>query len=791
MADAQATLARGLEHHQVGRLAQAEAAYRAVLTQAPRQPDALHLLAVLTLQQGKVAEGRRLAKRAVDAAPRQSGFWNTLGLAQQAAGRLGEAVAAFAQATALAPDNAEAWANLATVQAARGDQAAESTALTRLTTLLPGHAPAWSRRGVLAYLSGQLHEAAGHFQQVVRLAPDDADAWNNLGATQLQLGQAAEAEVSLRRAVTLRPDAPGAAGNLALALVSLSRWQEAADLLTDLVRREQDDARTWINYGHALKGLERYGESQDAYRHGLALQPDSTAAMLGIGDTLQKLDAPGEAIPWYEQALALDGQYVDAWEHLAIALGAAGQPARAEAAFRRVLELAPDRLDMHSALIFALDLREGAQDRANEERRRWNARAGELVRRARTASPRPHPRDRAPDRKLRVGYVSADFRAHSAGFLALPVLRAHDRGQVTVYCYSGVRQPDEMTERFRAAADVWHEAHRLTDDELDAQIRADEIDILVDLSGHTLGNRLAIFAREPAPLQVTAWGYATGTGLETMHYFLADDVVVPPGARHWYREEIVALPSLLCYEPPSGLPPLAPPPLLTRGQVSFGAFNRMEKVSAGVCDAWACLLTTVPHARLVVKTGRGEGPARQRLLDELVSRGIARDRIEVRDSTAHLEHLAAHNEIDILLDTFPHGGGVTSIEALLMGVPVVTVLGERVAGRLAASFLTSVGMTDLIAQSADEYVMLAARLAGDRDRLARERATLRGRVLASPMGNPELYTRHVEAAYRWMWRRWCEDLTPDPAPTSRRETDLPAPPLRFGVRDGVFAGGEG
>ena len=230
---------------------------------------------------------------------------------------------------------------------------------------------------------------------------------------------------------------------------------------------------------------------------------------------------------------------------------------------------------------------------------------------------------------------------------------------------------------------------------------------------------------------------------------------------------------MICYESPATLPPVTPPPSLTRGHITFGAFNRQEKITESVRDAWARVLLAIPDARLLAKIGGKSEQARARLVDDLAARGVARERIELRGHTSQSEHQAAHADVDIFLDTFPHGGGVTSVEALLMGVPVVTMLGERVAGRLAASFLTTVGLTDLIAQTEDEYVQIAVQLAADRNRLVRERETLRERLLGSPVANPELYTRALEATYRELWQRWCaKGLTP---PARRGDLTPPAP----------------
>ncbi len=749
-----ALLTKGLAAHQAGRLADAEACYRRALRAQPGQQDALHLLAVAALQGGRLADALALARQATDAAPQQPTFWNTLGVAERTAGDLPAAAASFRQAATLAPTYADAWANLAATYEQAGDPAAEHDALTRLTAVQPENVRAWGRRGVLAYLQQRFLDAEAHFAEAARLAPEDAELWSNLGAVQLQRGRLADAEASQRRALALRPDFPGALNNLGNVLVAQARWEEAAAILGSVVRRAPADPNGWINLGHALKGLERYAEARAAYDHVLTMHPGLPVALLGLGDALQGLTDLHGAIACYEQALARTADIPDLHEHYGVALQGLGRIDEALVQFRACLALEPGRARVHSAVIFALDLSEGGDAEARRERERYNARFRQQ------GEPRRHANPPDPERPLRVGYVSADFRHHSAGFLVLPVLKAHDRARVRVYCYSGVSKPDHLTERFRALADVWHDVYDLDDDVLEALIRADEIDVLVDLSGHSAGNRLTVFAREPAPVQVTAWGYATGTGLDAMRYFLADPIVVPTEARAAYFEEVVNLPSVLCYEPPDAAPPVGPPPTLANGHVTFGAFNRMEKVSPGVRDAWAAVMLRVPDARLIVKTGRvSTDAACQQLVADLVARGVARERIELRGNTTHTEHLSAHGDIDILLDTFPHGGGVTSVEALLMGVPVVTLLGERVAGRLAASFLTILGLGDLVADSPEAYVAIAARLAADRDRLIRERETLRPRLLASPLADADRYTRAVEDAYRSLWRRWCAEGT--------------------------------
>jgi len=755
-ADVSAVLAQGLAAHQAGRFAEAESRYRRALKSQPDHPDALHLLGVVALQSGKLHDAATSVRKALAVAPTQSTFWNTLGITQRTAGQLTDALGSFGRAVELAPGYLDGWRNLGETQQQAGNYVAAAAAFERVTALQPASAQAWNQRGLLAYVLDHAEAACECLGNAVALEPGNAEYWSNLGVMQFKLWKLAEAEVSLRQALALQPGSLSALTNLGSVLVADSRWDEALPILNAVVTHAPNDPNGWLSLGQALKGKERFSEALTAFDRALALAPGLSPALIGRGDALQGLGDHHGALVCYEQAkLGMPNDLI-LYEHIGAAYQRLGQQEAALAALRRCLELDPTCDRIHTGLIFALDLQEGQAEAAWDARMAWNA----SIRERTTSLRLPHTNNRDRHRPLRIGYVSADFRQHSAGLLALPVLRSHDRTQVRVYCYSGVTRPDYLTERFKAYADVWHDTARMSDDDLDALIRQDEIDVLMDLSGHTEGNRLPVFAREPAPVQATAWGYATGTGLDTMHYFLADAVVAPPESYRWYAEEVVNLPSLICYESPADPSPVAPPPCLTRGYITFGAFNRQEKVTENVRATWARLMLMVPDARLLVKTGGKSEQARQRLFEDLVARGVARERIELRGHTSPSEHQAAHNDIDIFLDTFPHGGGVTSIESLLMGVPVVTLLGERVAGRLAASFLTTLGLTDLIADNEDEYLQIAVRLAADRERLVRERETLRERILASPIANADLYTRALEATYRDLWQRWCRGEGP-------------------------------
>jgi predicted O-linked N-acetylglucosamine transferase (SPINDLY family) len=300
--------------------------------------------------------------------------------------------------------------------------------------------------------------------------------------------------------------------------------------------------------------------------------------------------------------------------------------------------------------------------------------------------------------------------------------------------------------------------------------------VLVDLSGHSGGNRLPVFALAPAPVQATGWGYAASTGLDAMHYFLADPIVVPEEARGHYAEEVVSLPGVICYDPPPYAPEVTASPATTRGYVTFGAFNRLPKISDEAVRTWGRVLAAVPTARLLLKCpGADQPPVREHLLARLAGAGIAPERVTLHGGSPHPDHLAAHSEIDIMLDTFPQSGGITTFDALLMGVPVVTQLGQRVPGRVSASLLTTLGLSDLVAGTADEYVTIASRLAADHGRLSHERQTLRARLMAAPLADADRYTRAVEAVYRELWKRWCARATAPRTLRGRRPVRLRRP----------------
>jgi predicted O-linked N-acetylglucosamine transferase (SPINDLY family) len=404
-------------------------------------------------------------------------------------------------------------------------------------------------------------------------------------------------------------------------------------------------------------------------------------------------------------------------------------------------------------LLFALQYHPDYDaQKLREETRLWSQKHAEPLKKFF----RPHANDRDPERRLRIGYVSPDFRDHVVAHSLLPLLRRHDHEQVEVFCYANVTYPDRHTEEFRRCADVWRSIVQMSDSRAADLIRQDRIDILVDLALHTGDNRFAVFAQKPAPVQVAFAGYPGSTGLETIDYRLTDPYLDPPGLNdQFYSETSIRLPdSFWCYDPLTTEPAVNPLPAQAKGRVTFGCLNNFCKVSEPVLRLWSRVLNAVERSQLLILCA--EGSHRQPLLEMLQGEGITADRVELVAGRPRLQYLELYHRIDVGLDTFPYNGHTTSLDSYWMGVPVVTLVGQTVVGRAGLSQLTNLGLPELIAEAPEQYVQIAADLARDLPRLAELRRTLRGRMEASPLMDAPRFARNIEAAYRQMWRNWCE-----------------------------------
>jgi predicted O-linked N-acetylglucosamine transferase (SPINDLY family) len=522
------------------------------------------------------------------------------------------------------------------------------------------------------------------------------------------------AESHLRRARRLKPDDSATLNNLGRVVFDLGKADEAINCCKTVLALRPDDA-------DALNNLGNFGSRRgvDLYRRALILRSDFAAAQCNMGSILQDLGRLDEAIACYRRALAIKPNFITA----------------------------------RSSLLTALHYSPHYDGRALLEEA-W--RYGERVERGVVGRDFGHSRD--VGRRLRIGYVSADLRAHPVGYFLSRVLSAHDHDAVEVTCYSNSATQDAVTSRLRQSAHRWRDIMLLPDRAAAAMIAADGIDILVDLAGHTAKNRLPLFALKPAPIQVSWLGFFGTTGLGAMDYVLGDQVVAPAGDEAYFTEALWRLPGCyLCYDPPRLAVPNGPFPALRNGFVTFGCFNNRTKISDGTVAAWAALLHRVEASRLFLKSRSfTDAECQSALVAQFAAHGIPPERLILEGHEALAQALAAYNRVDIALDPFPFGGGTTTAETLWMGVPLVTLRGERWVGRISASILTALDLTDWVTDDIEGYIDLAARLAADLPGLTDLRASLRHRLETSGFCDGPAFTRSLEAAYRAMWRIWCE-----------------------------------
>ena len=605
--------------------------------------------------------------------------------------------------------------------------------------------------GMIAHKRGRNDEAAQRIKAALKRQRNPL-FYNALGVAQAARGRGADAIAAFREALKLAPRYADAHVNLGNAFDKRGDHASAAECFRQAIAIEPDLAVAHYNLGNVLLA-QGDAAAIDAYRRAIALKPDFADAHMSLGVVLRRQGQPQAAVACLRKAIALKPDDAAAYDNLASVLAEIGRLDEAVAANRRALELGPTSAAAHSNLLFNLNFDESlgvAEHQA--ERRRWAARHADAL----APAARPCVAGLDPERRLRVGYVSAHFRAYAASYAFGGVLTHHDPAHVEVFCYSDTRQGDELTAIFRRAAATWRDTADLSDNALAERIAKDGIDVLVDLVGHMGGHRLLVFAHKPAPVQITAWGEPTGTGLKPMDYLFADPVLIPPAERALFAETIIDLPGALGWWTPEPLPAPGPLPARANGFVTFGSFNRRAKVTPGVLRDWSAILCALPNAQLVLKNKQFGDPAEQsELRTAFGAAGLPPERVTFLGQTGRAEHFAAYRQLDIALDPFPHGGGMTTLDALAMGVPVITRPGRTIPSRLAASCLTALGLTQFVAANADAYVALAVATARDLDALEKLRADLPDRLAHSAIGDARRYAAAVESAYRAAWRRYC------------------------------------
>lgn len=605
------------------------------------------------------------------------------------------------------------------------------------------------RGTVELHRSGRLAEAESAYRRLIAADPSDANACHLLGLLLQQQGRLNEAIELLRRAVTLAPRVTDVARNLGLALGAAGRHAEAADRFAEALRLAPDHPQTLYNFAVACERLGRLDRAIDAYRRAVALEDDYADAHHGLGNALRRAGRLDESIAAQARAISLRPDSANAYVSLGGAYTDLGLQAEAIESYRKVVDLRPASARDHSVLLYALHYEaDWSPARIAEEHRRWAQRHAAPLR------PPTERRgvDRDPNRKLRVGYVSPDFRRHAICRFVEPLLAHHDRERFEIFCYADLRKPDETTRRIQALAHHWRDWTGRSDEQAAQSVRDDGIDILVDLAGHGAGNRLLVFARKPALIQVAMIGYPDTTGMDAIDYRITDADQDPPGpADALYAERLIRLPrSAWCYRPDADTPPVSPLPASSNGFATFGCLNKRVKVTPAALELWAQILRRVPGSRLLLSLAGGDAanPSARARIERC---GIPGNRLVLLEKAAGpTQYLERYAQIDIALDAFPYNGATTTCDALWMGVPVIALAGGATVSRAAASLLRAAGLSELACNTDGEYVDRAVQLARDPARLAPLRSELRERLTRSSLRDEPAFARAVEAAYQRM-----------------------------------------
>jgi predicted O-linked N-acetylglucosamine transferase (SPINDLY family) len=609
--------------------------------------------------------------------------------------------------------------------------------------------------------AGRYDEAESAARAAQKRAPRDANVLQLLGVACFQQGKRDEAIQALRKAAMLAPGHAGVQSNLGTAYAALGDYARSVEHHRRAVQLDPSRAEYFSNLGDSLRQVGQFEDAAAACRRALAIHPASPAALNNLAAALWSLGRIGEGLAAARQAVAAAPDDPAAWTTLLSLLESAGLQDESIAACRRLVELDPTSTAFPLGVTYSSSV---APEEMFAEHRRWATRLADPLAPPARAS---YPNDPDPDRRLRIGYVSPDFRDHAVAYFFEPVLEHHDRGQVEVFVYSASpAAADAVTNRLRGYDAQWRDIATRSDADAADVIRRDGIDILVDLALHTRGSRLLLFARKPAPVQATWLAYAGTSGLKTIDWRVTDAIIDPPGlTESLHTERLLRLPrTQWVYRPPADTPEVAPPPATASGVVTFGWAGTIMKLTPRTIELWANVLRDVEGSRLRLMAATLDEPAaRMRLLEQFAKHGVdggdggggGGDRIELRGAGTTREYLEFFAAIDIMLDTFPFTGGTTACHSLWMGVPVVTLTGPTSVSRVAASVLRNVGLNELVAETPEQFTRAAGELAADVQKLSTLRATLRERLDASPLRDEAGFTRELEAGFRTMWQAWC------------------------------------
>jgi protein O-GlcNAc transferase len=710
----------------------------------------------ILLDRGDAQEALMAFTQAVRHKPDSAGAHFNLGAAHAQLDQHDAAVLAYRQALALKPEFAQALMALGAVMEEQGRQEDAIAYFHRALDIQPDYAEAQDKLISLLKRLERFDDLAAAYLRMLEMDPHNADWLNNLGATQRNQELFGEAAISFRRAVASNPEDALAHNNLGATLRTLGHLTDAVESYRRALEIRPDFIEAHHNLGNLLADLGQTDSALASYRQALKINPDFAESLTAMGAVFQTQGRFDEAVECHQQALAIKPDYAQAHRNLGNTLQDLGQLESSLASTRRALEIKPDFSEAYNSLLFVHNyLADQPVAYLLAEAKRF----GDMI--SRRARPEPTwANKRDPHRRLRVGLVSGDFCNHPVGYFLDGVVAtlAADNPSLELVAYPTRTCDDELSQRIKASCSGWHPVLGLSDKHVAGQIRNDGIDILIDISGHTAHNRLPVFAWKPAPVQLSWLGYFATTGVPAMDYLLADPWTLPASEENSFTEKIWRLPETrLCFTPPRADVAVSALPALSNGHVTFGCFNNLTKMNDAVVALWARILHAVPASRLFLKARQvKEASAQREVINRFAAHGIEAGRLTLEDYVPRENYLAAYQRVDIALDPFPYPGGTTTVEALWMGIPVLTLAGERFLSRQGVGLLMNAGLADWVATDPDDYLARAVAHAGDLQKLSRLREGLRSQVLSSPIFDAPRFARHFETALRGMWQVWCE-----------------------------------
>lgn len=682
------------------------------------------------------------------------GAWLDQAVTRLQQGELAAAEVLFQKILKSNPEHADANHLLGVIAIQRGQHELAIRLIAQAIQSNPAASMFYNNYCYALNAEGRLQEALSACEQAIQLSPDLPEAHFNRGNVLLRLGRASEALAAYERTIQLRPQHADAHYSRGTTLFSAGRAKEAEGCFRRVLELNPRHAGAYNNLAIALASAGKLEDALAAFDRAIQLVPDYAHAHNCRGDVLKKLFRLEEALLACEKAIELEPDYADAHYNRGNMLLGAGRVEEAEACYRRALELNPGDANLHSNVLFLLAASARLPfDEMLEAFRQWDEAHGQAGRMAPLPSGTEYG---GAARRLRIGYVSPHLRSHVVNYFFEPLLSAHDRTHFEIFCYASFLESrsDAVTQRLRGIAEHWRFVGDKSDVELARLVHEDGIDILVDLAGHTADNRLKAFTYRPAPIQASYLGFFASTGLTAMDYWVTDEVLHPRDTQERSSEAIYRLPRCwVCYEPSELAPEVSPCPN-SGDQVVFGSFSNLSKLTPGVIKTWCQILHKLPGSRLLLMAKALRDPMiRSLLVEKFANHGIGEEKLILRSGAPYGEYFATYAEVDIVLDPFPRTGGTTTAEALWMGVPVVTLAGQRYVERISASKLAALGMQGLIAHSPEEYVKKAVSLARDAELRRALRGSLRDRMAQSPLCDGPGLACAMESAYRTMWAR--------------------------------------